>query len=108
MEIQRLDRCPRCKGRLMREKDQYGLYEQCMECGYIYDLQTVDFLDVVKAEEKKAEAAQLVTEESSDNEAQDTPQLDGYSLVEHLTVPPDLQSILNRLPKEHQSKPQQK
>ena len=41
MAIAVLKRCPKCEGNLMLEKDNYGLYEQCLQCGYIHDLQIV-------------------------------------------------------------------
>lgn len=98
MEIQWSDRCPRCKGLLLREKDRYGLYEQCMQCGYIHDLQTLGWVDM-----KKAEASHRVILESPHDEPQDTPQLTGYPLFEYLSVPPDLQLILNQLFKERKT-----
>lgn len=27
--------CPRCKGRIFRNKDEDGWHEQCIRCGYI-------------------------------------------------------------------------
>ncbi len=33
--------CPRCHGDLMIDKDQYGWYEECMQCGYSKDLRSV-------------------------------------------------------------------
>lgn len=33
--------CPRCHGDLMIDKDQYGWYEECMQCGYSRDLRSV-------------------------------------------------------------------
>ena len=106
MKIPRLDRCPKCKGFLMREKDRYGLYEQCMQCGYIHDLQTVGWVDKQHAEEKgEEEAAQCVTVEYSNDEPWNTPQLTEYSHIEYLTVPINLPLILNHLLKERQNKP---
>jgi len=106
VEIPRLDRCPKCKGFLMREKDRYGLYEQCMQCGYIHDLQILGWVDNQKAEEKREEEAVVcATAESSNDEPQNTPQLTEYSHIEYLTVPPNLQLILNHLVKERQKNP---
>ncbi len=31
--------CPRCKGDLALDLDQWGLYEQCIQCGYLHDLE---------------------------------------------------------------------
>ena len=33
--------CPRCKGNVYLEKDTYGWYEQCLQCGYSRDLDTL-------------------------------------------------------------------
>jgi len=33
--------CPRCQGRIFLEKDEYGWYLECLQCGYIYDLHNV-------------------------------------------------------------------
>jgi len=35
----RLKACPRCKGDLVFEQDHWGWYEQCIQCGYLHDLQ---------------------------------------------------------------------
>jgi hypothetical protein len=90
----------------MREKDRYGLYEQCMQCGYIHDLQTVGCVDKLQAEEQREEEdAQYVSAESSNDEPQNTLQLTEYSHIEDLTVPPNVQLILNYLLKERQNNP---
>ncbi|HLC30894.1 MAG TPA: YheV family putative metal-binding protein [Dehalococcoidia bacterium] len=45
--------CPKCgKGDLIQEKDIYGSYRQCVQCGYLEDL---------AAQEKPAEAPAKVT-----------------------------------------------
>lgn len=31
-------RCPRCNGDLFIGRDQYGLFLQCLQCGYLRDL----------------------------------------------------------------------
>lgn len=36
-----LDNCPRCKGDVELNSDYYGWYQQCLQCGYLRDLQTV-------------------------------------------------------------------
>ena len=49
-----LNSCPRCKGDvLLGNEDQYGWYEQCLQCGYIRDLQTIVQVEQPPAEEKK-------------------------------------------------------
>jgi DNA-directed RNA polymerase subunit M/transcription elongation factor TFIIS len=47
--------CPKCKGHLMLEKDHYGLYEQCLQCGYINDLQIVGRFDKQQAKAENEE-----------------------------------------------------
>ena len=35
----RLKSCPRCKGDIVIERDRWGWYEQCIQCGYLRDLE---------------------------------------------------------------------
>ena len=43
-EVLRLNSCPRCKkGDVGADRDQYGWYEYCIQCGYMRDL-----IDVVE------------------------------------------------------------
>ena len=37
----RLKSCPRCKGAVRIDRDQYGWYEECIQCGYVCDLKSV-------------------------------------------------------------------
>ena len=37
----RLKSCPRCKGDLFLERDIYGWYEQCLQCGHMKDLDPI-------------------------------------------------------------------
>jgi hypothetical protein len=38
----RFNSCPRCKGDIMLgNKDEYGWYEQCLQCGYLRDLEII-------------------------------------------------------------------
>ena len=37
----KLKSCPRCKGDVVVELDQFGWYEECIQCGYLHDLQNV-------------------------------------------------------------------
>jgi len=37
----RLRGCPRCKGDIVIELDHWGWYEECIQCGYLHDLQSV-------------------------------------------------------------------
>ncbi len=36
--------CPRCKGHVYIECDDYGYYKACMTCGYMHDLENVAFI----------------------------------------------------------------
>jgi hypothetical protein len=33
--------CPKCHGNIYLSADYYGRYEQCLQCGYTYDLDGV-------------------------------------------------------------------
>ncbi len=37
----RIKQCPRCKGDVRLDRDQYGWYEECITCGYVHDLQVL-------------------------------------------------------------------
>ena len=49
----RLGSCPKCKGYLMLEKDTHGLYEECLQCGYSHDLQTVAAVNMEQDKSKQ-------------------------------------------------------
>ena len=34
-------RCPKCGGSLYLDRDQFGFFEQCLQCGLISDLKEV-------------------------------------------------------------------
>jgi len=34
----KLKSCPRCKGDVLLDRDQYGWYHYCLQCGYVCDL----------------------------------------------------------------------
>ena len=34
-------RCPRCSGNVYLDRDCYGWYEQCLQCGFICDLEGI-------------------------------------------------------------------
>jgi DNA-directed RNA polymerase subunit M/transcription elongation factor TFIIS len=96
--------CPKCKGYLMLEKDDYGLYQQCLQCGYTHDLTTVGRVHKKHAEQKtEVQAKQRVTSEVADWKAKPIPRLEGYSETEYLTFPSSLQAILNELLEERQN-----
>ena len=33
-----LKACPRCRGDMHTERDVYGAYKECLQCGYMVDL----------------------------------------------------------------------
>ncbi len=35
MGMLRFNDCPRCKGTVILDKDEYGWYEQCLQCGHL-------------------------------------------------------------------------
>ena len=37
----RLKGCPRCEGDILLDRDEYGWYEHCLQCGYQRDLQDI-------------------------------------------------------------------
>lgn len=55
MAIAMSQSCPKCRGHLMLEKDNYGVYEQCLQCGYLHDLQIVGSFDKQQAEAENEE-----------------------------------------------------
>lgn len=38
----RFKACPKCKGDVFIEKDMFGWYEQCLQCGHMHDLEVND------------------------------------------------------------------
>jgi uncharacterized protein (DUF983 family) len=43
--------CPRCKGGVVLDRDYWGWYEQCMQCGYLYDLPNIAEVESSLAQE---------------------------------------------------------
>ena len=39
--MRRFKVCHRCEGNVLVDKDQHGWYEQCLQCGYLRDLESV-------------------------------------------------------------------
>lgn len=39
-----LKSCPKCRGDMYLEKDSFGVYRQCLQCGYIRDLDAPVFV----------------------------------------------------------------
>lgn len=59
----KLKGCPKCKtGDIAPDRDYYGRYEYCIQCGYIHDLVNVTKVDQpqlygVKKRKRKAKAS---------------------------------------------------
>lgn len=43
--------CPKCGGNIYLSADYYGRYEQCLQCGYTFDIDST-------AEDRQKQAAQ--------------------------------------------------
>ena len=53
----------------MLEKDAYGLYQECLQCGYVHELETNAWTDERQAEEEmNGEAIQYAAVSSSHSE----------------------------------------
>jgi len=37
----RFKSCPKCNGDVDIERDQWGWFEQCLQCGYLHDLENI-------------------------------------------------------------------
>lgn len=47
----KLNGCPRCGGTVLIDRDHYGWYQQCLNCGYEHDLrQVIEARKAVKSE----------------------------------------------------------
>ena len=51
--VMRFKSCPRCKGDVIIDRDQYGWYEQCIQCGYISDLKNMAEVRQLRVKVKK-------------------------------------------------------
>jgi hypothetical protein len=101
--IPRLKSCPKCKGQLLLEKDNYGLYQQCLQCGYLHDLQIFPVIDSEEIEdEKEWVGSHRVTAKGARDISHNTPPLFESSRSTALANPLDLQLILDGLHKRHQ------
>ena len=57
----RLKACPRCKGDVVFERDAWGWYEQCIQCGYLRDLQNEDEVERQQTKEEETQVRLKVT-----------------------------------------------
>ncbi len=49
----RIKSCPKCKGDILFDRDHYGWYEQCLQCGYTRDMASVVEVQQQQGQEKK-------------------------------------------------------
>jgi len=49
----KLKRCPRCGGDIWLDRDQYSWYEQCLQCGYERDLESIAEFEEQPAERER-------------------------------------------------------
>ncbi len=49
--------CPRCQGDMHNNKDMYGEYKECLQCGYMVDLEKPDSLFLVQFPRTKKKVA---------------------------------------------------
>jgi len=107
MAIPRLESCPKCKGRLLLEKDNFGSYQQCLQCGYLHDLQTFPALDSEDIEdEKELVGSHHIPAKGTGDVSQNPPQLFESSHSTALANPLDFKLILDALHKRHQDQAQ--
>ena len=45
--------CPRCRGAVLLDRDYYGWYEQCLQCGYLRDMGNIVEVHQQQSEEEK-------------------------------------------------------
>ena len=98
-----LGMCPKCKGHLLLEKDNYGLYQQCLQCGYLHDLQTFSSIGIEETEDKKVlmDSYHFSTKGSPAIFQDAAGPTEGYHRVPP-TDPKDFRIILDTLQKRHQ------
>ena len=49
--------CPRCQGDLNVNRDMYGEYQECLQCGYMKDIETPNALLPASAQRAKKRVA---------------------------------------------------
>ena len=52
-------KCPKCRGHILLESDMYGSYEQCLQCGYLTDVEQT--LHICKDDVGENNSKELVT-----------------------------------------------
>lgn len=72
--------CPRCGGDLFLDRDVYNWYEECVQCGYIRDLKSLDEFRELSVDGEKARKV-TETGESLDQAASHTAARDSNSVI---------------------------
>ena len=49
-----LKACPRCRGDLALTEDSYGRFLECLQCGYLRDVEEPGLVSAVGREEREA------------------------------------------------------
>lgn len=57
----KLKGCPRCDGDIFIDRDLYGWFEQCIQCGYTRDLRSTVKLGQQQAWSEKEEERRVTT-----------------------------------------------
>ena len=52
-----LKACPRCRGDLNTRQDIYGEYKECLQCGYMIDIETPNALSRALPQREKKRVA---------------------------------------------------
>ena len=103
MGIPKLESCPKCKGHLILEKDNYGSYQQCLQCGYLHDLQTFPSIAIEQTEDdQESKIPQHVSANGSCAIFRDTTRLIEDSHKTALADPLDFRLVLDAPHKRHQ------
>jgi len=43
--------CPRCRGSMFHERDQYGSYSTCLSCGYVHEAVSPPAIELLEEDE---------------------------------------------------------
>ncbi len=43
--------CPRCNGAMITERDWYGAYSTCLQCGFVHEMVSSPAIDLLDDEE---------------------------------------------------------
>ena len=60
----KLKSCPKCHGDVVVDRDQWGWYEQCIQCGYLHDLQNMIEVRQRQTREAKRKRSSILRNQS--------------------------------------------